>query len=190
VLVDACLRSNLIHEFGRLVRRAAVDTLRRSDLPGELFVNLHPVELTDPEFDRSIPDDLIPRLVFEINERASVLHVTDSQATLARLRSRGFRFAIDDLGAGYASLNAVSTIGAEFVKLDIEMVRGLSGSTRKFNLVNRLIQFVNDEGIGVIAEGVETREDAEALRTLGCHLGQGYFYGRPMPLTYALSATR
>jgi diguanylate cyclase (GGDEF)-like protein len=190
VLVDACLRSNLILEFGRLVRRAAVDTLRRSDLQGELFVNLHPVELTDPDFDRSIPDDLIVRMVFEINERASVLQVTDSQATLARLRSRGFRFAIDDLGAGYASLNAVSTIGAEFVKLDIEMVRGLSASTRKFNLVNRLIQFVNDEGIGVIAEGVETREDAESLRALGCHLGQGYFYGRPMPLAHVLSTAR
>ena len=78
ILVEACLRSNLILEFGRLVRRAAVATLLGADLHGDLFVNLHPAELTDPEFDRSIPDELIGRIVFEINERASVRHVTDS----------------------------------------------------------------------------------------------------------------
>ncbi len=189
VLVDACLRSNLIWQLGRLVRKAAVETLRLSTLQGTLFVNMHPAELTDPEFDLSIPDDLLHRVVFEINERASIVHVADSDSTLARLRSRGFRFALDDLGAGYASLNAVSYIGAEFIKLDMQMVQDLSVSTRKFNLVNRIVQFANDEGIQVIAEGIETREDAAALRTLGCHFGQGYHFARPCPLDQLIART-
>ena len=182
LLVDACLRSGLICEFGRVVRQAAVRAVRSGALDGPLFVNLHPAELTDPEFSRSIPDDVLPHLVFEINERASVLQVADIHATLRRLRARSFRFAIDDLGAGYASLNAVALVGAEFVKLDMEMVRGLSASARKFNLVNRIVQFADDEGIAIVAEGVETAEDAAALRRLGCHLAQGYHFGRPRPL--------
>ncbi len=179
LLVDACLRSGLIWEFGCVVRAAAVDLVRTGRLDGLIFVNLHPAELTDPEFATSLPDDVIPRVVFEINERASVLQVANIHTTITALRARGFRFAIDDLGAGYASLNAVAFVGAEFVKLDRELVQGVAGVSRRFNLARRIVQFANDEGITVVAAGVEDAADAEALRAMGCHLGQGYHFGRP-----------
>jgi diguanylate cyclase (GGDEF)-like protein len=178
ILLDACIRCGLIWDFGRRVRAAAVEIMR-TGLIGKLFINLHPVEMSDPNFVVSIPADLKSKMVFEINERASVLQVAEFRENLAFLQSQGLVFAIDDLGAGYASLNAVALLGAEFLKLDIGMVRGVATSPRKRNLIRRIVQFARDESITVVAEGIENEEDARVVAECGCHMSQGYFYGRP-----------
>ena len=89
---------------------------------------------------------------------------------------------IDDLGAGYASLNSVALVGPEFIKIDMSLIRDIDESPRKRSLVASLVQFALDAEISVIAEGIETEGEAAACRQLGCELLQGYLFGKPAPL--------
>jgi diguanylate cyclase (GGDEF)-like protein len=180
VLFEAALQSGNLWRLGRMCRRNAVKRLADLD-PGQLlFINLHPAELDDPELlsgelDRAAAE----RIVFEITERASIPDFKRFRTSTAALTSAGYRLAIDDLGAGYASLSAVALIEPRFVKLDMSMVRGIDRSRHKNHLVRRMVEFANDVGIEIIAEGVETAEEARVVGELGCHLAQGYFFGPP-----------
>ena len=158
----------------------AVARLPTLDPSCSLFLNLHPAELDDPELltgalDR-VPAD---RVVFEITERAAIPDFRRFRETTSALSARGFRLAVDDLGAGYASLSSVALLEPDFIKLDMSMVRGIHRSRHKALLVKRMVEFANDVGIALVAEGVETAEEAAAVSELGCHLAQGYFFGPP-----------
>ena len=91
-------------------------------------------------------------------------------------------FAIDDLGAGYASLNSVALIGPEYIKVDMMLIRDIDTTPRKRSLVQSLVQFANSAKIQIIAEGIETQAEADTATEIGCQLLQGYFFGRPAPL--------
>ena len=96
----------------------------------------------------------------------------DIAGCLGKLRALGYRIAIDDLGAGYASLNAVALLEPDFLKIDMTIVRGIDESLSRSRLVRRIVEFANDQGIRVIAEGVETKEECEVVeewRLCVCH---------------------
>jgi EAL domain-containing protein (putative c-di-GMP-specific phosphodiesterase class I) len=181
---EAAIRSGNIWKLGRLVREIATAPLAELDEPTLLFVNLHPAEIDDPElagegcpgraFDR--------RVVFEITERSAIPDFKRVRQSLSSLRERGCQFAIDDLGAGYASLNSVALLGPDFMKIDMTLIRDIQASDRKARLVRRIVEFANEEHIQVIAEGVESQEELEVVAAIGCHLVQGHFVGHPAPL--------
>jgi EAL domain-containing protein (putative c-di-GMP-specific phosphodiesterase class I) len=91
----------------------------------------------------------------------------------------GFRIALDDLGAGYAGLTSFTSLEPEFVKLDMSLVREVHDNRTKQKIVRAMVGLCHDMGKQVIAEGVETPEEQQALVELGCDLMQGYFFGRP-----------
>ena len=76
----------------------------------------------------------------------------------------------------------MALLGPDFIKIDMTLVRDIHTSLRRVRLVSRMIDFANDEGIRVVAEGIENNEEAETVSGLGCHLLQGYYFGRPSPL--------
>jgi len=182
VLFDAAVQRGSIWRLGRLVRSIAPRPL--VDLPPErsMFVNLHPAEVSDPELEQSIDPAFASRLVFELTERGAIADLERFRERLDALRARGCRIAIDDLGAGYASLNAVALLEPDFLKIDMTIVRGIDESLSRSRLVRRIVEFANDQGIRVIAEGVETQAECEAVEAMGCHLLQGYLFGRPRNL--------
>jgi EAL domain-containing protein (putative c-di-GMP-specific phosphodiesterase class I) len=100
---------------------------------------------------------------------------------IARLRGLGFRIAVDDLGAGYAGLSTFALLEPEFVKLDMSLVRDIQGAPTKRSLVKAMIEVCRDLEVSLIAEGVETALERDALAELGCTLMQGYFFARPGP---------
>jgi diguanylate cyclase (GGDEF)-like protein/PAS domain S-box-containing protein len=179
VLFDAAVQSGAIWRLGRLVRQIAPEPLPR--LPPELsmFVNLHPAEVADPELEHSIDARLAGRVVLELTERGAIGDLGRFRERLDRLRQRGCKLAIDDLGAGYASLNAVALLEPDFLKIDMTIIRGIDESLARSRLVRRIVEFANDQGIQVIAEGVETSAEVEVVEELGCHLLQGYLFGKP-----------
>jgi len=91
----------------------------------------------------------------------------------------GFSIAVDDLGAGYSSLSVLAELQPRFIKVDMSIVRGIDTEPRKQRLVDLLTRFAEATGATLIAEGVETTEEAEALRSCGAHWLQGYLFGRP-----------
>src|SRR5207253_1157687 len=101
------------------------------------------------------------------------------RARFDRLREQGFRIALDDLGAGYASLSTFVKLQPELVKLDMSLVRGLHEDFTKQSLVRSITNLCSQLGIAVIAEGVETEEERVALLDLGADLLQGYLFAKP-----------
>jgi EAL domain-containing protein (putative c-di-GMP-specific phosphodiesterase class I) len=119
------------------------------------------------------------RVVLEITERASLENVENLRTTVARLRERGFRIAIDDLGAGYAGLNNLPLLEPEIVKLDMNLVRDIDTIPIKQKVVGSMTGLCRDMGLLIIAEGVETLAECNTLLELGCDLLQGYLFARP-----------
>jgi EAL domain-containing protein (putative c-di-GMP-specific phosphodiesterase class I) len=148
-----------------------------------LFVNLHPRDLLDDHL--VSPEDplacMATRCVLEITERASLDGVDNLRGRLCELRSLGFRIAIDDLGAGYAGLTSFAVLEPDFVKIDMTLVRGVDRDPRRRKLIQALVDVCRDIGGQVIAEGIETAGERDALVEIGCGLLQGYFIAHPGP---------
>jgi len=145
-----------------------------------LSVNLSPETVCSAELP-ALLGDRAERVVIEMTEGP----LGDEQRVLACLRSlreRGTRLAIDDVGAGYAGLGRVVILSPDFIKLDRSLVAGVATDPFRRSLIERLMSFSDDVGIGVIAEGIETQADLEELRLLSVPFGQGFHLGRPGPM--------
>ena len=149
-----------------------------------LSINVSPQTMATEELASLIADVDARRLVLEMTEQSPVDDYTTLAARLLPLRERGIRLAIDDVGAGYSSLERVVKLGPDYLKLDRSTVTGVAGDPVRRSLIERLVSFSDEVGISVVAEGVETEEDLEVLRTLYVPYGQGYHLGRPGPIPY------
>jgi EAL domain-containing protein (putative c-di-GMP-specific phosphodiesterase class I) len=147
--------------------------------PGEiLFLNVDPHDFSDPAFNE---DELkFPkRIVIEITERTAIKDYPKFRERLKTFRERGFRFAVDDAGSGYAGLGSIANLEPDFIKLDISLINAIDTNFIKQNLVETMVKFANDHGAMVIAEGVERAEEFQTVKDLGVHLVQGFFLHRP-----------
>lgn len=180
VLIGAAERLGRIHDLGRTVRAAVAR--RAASVPDEvlLFVNVHGLELTDEELFSPTGSltALSPRVVLEITERIG-LDAVGGPARVAQLRKLGFQIAVDDLGAGYAALGALASLEPEIVKLDMSLVRDLERHATKRRVVGAMATLVRELGGRVVAEGVETPEERDAVRACGIELMQGWLFARP-----------
>jgi len=166
--------------------RSALEALRQ--LPEDVYVAVN----GSPEF--ILSGALAPllqgvdprRVVLEITEHASVSDYTRLLEVLAPLRAFGLRIAVDDTGAGYASMRHILSIEPDLLKLDISLTRGIDHDLKRRALASALIAFALETKSAVIAEGVETAAELRALQALGVTKVQGYFLGRPMPLLEVL----
>jgi EAL domain-containing protein (putative c-di-GMP-specific phosphodiesterase class I) len=179
-LFEAAERLGRVVDVGRVIRSRIAATLQCGEA-FDVFVNLHPVELTDDElFAPSSP--LAPfasHIVLEITERAALGEIDGLGARIERLRAMGYRIALDDLGAGYAGLTSVAQLEPDVVKLDMSLVRNIQERTTQQRLVRSMIELFRGMNRSVICEGVETREELACLESLGCELFQGYLFGKP-----------
>lgn len=163
--------------------RNALPALQR--LPDDAFlsINASPRTLADPGFTAAIADVAAARIVVEITEHAVVEDYGPLVDAVARLRGAGVRVAIDDVGAGYASLRHVLWVAPDIVKLDMSLTRGIDADPVKQALASGLMAFAARTDFMVVAEGVETAAEAEALREVGVRYGQGYLFARPGELS-------
>jgi EAL domain-containing protein (putative c-di-GMP-specific phosphodiesterase class I) len=181
-MLEAAERLGRVHELGRSVRRQAAESACEH-LAGDvlLFVNLHPTDLADDELlSRSSPlTSIAERVVLEVTERASLDGVRNVRERLVALRRLGFRIALDDLGAGYAGLSSFALLDPEFVKLDMTLTRNLGSDTTKQTLVRTMASMCQELGMLVVAEGIETEAERDAVERLGCDLMQGFLFAEP-----------
>lgn len=180
-ILEAAERLQRLPELGRLVRHRSAQPCVEQSASVALFVNLHPEDLLDPELDNDNAPltSMAHRVVLEITERASLAKLDDVRTRLGLLRAKGFRIAVDDLGAGYAGLTSLATLQPEIVKVDMSLVRGIDADSTRQRLVASITRACQDMGILVVAEGIETPEERDAVVELGCDLLQGYRFARP-----------
>ena len=119
------------------------------------------------------------RVVLEITERGRLQSIYGWEESLQQAKEMGFAIAVDDLGSGYSSLSVLADLQPRFIKVDMSIVRGVDASRRKQRLVSMLCRFAEATGAQLVAEGVETDDEAHALLEAGTHLMQGYRFGRP-----------
>jgi EAL domain-containing protein (putative c-di-GMP-specific phosphodiesterase class I) len=167
-------------ELERAVMRRAYRILPRL-APGQfLALNASPAALLDIARGAGCGED-VPwsRIVVEVTEHSAIEAYAVLEEELAPLRRRGLRIAVDDAGAGYASLRHVLELRPDFIKLDRWLIDGVADDGGRRAAVSAFVDLARELGSTVIAEGVERQEDLEALRELGLDAAQGYLLGGP-----------
>ncbi|ANM28994.1 hypothetical protein ABI59_04355 [Acidobacteria bacterium Mor1] len=170
----------------RLCREVALGEPAVASYDGKLFLNVLPESLDDPEW--ALDDGLISRngidrsrLVLEVSDRG-----TEDPARLVermeRLKELGFALALDDIGTGYAGLAAAEKVRPDYLKADASLVRGIESNAIKQEIFASLIQVAERLDAQVVAEGVESAAEADALRAMGAGLAQGYHFAGPGPM--------
>ena len=144
-----------------------------------LSLNVSPQTVLSEQFRPALLGAPPERMVLEVTEHAAVPDYDALQAALAPIRLRGGRLAVDDAGAGFASLRHILQLAPNIIKLDLSITRDIDTDRARRALGSALVSYAREMGISLIAEGIETRAELEAVRSLGVHFGQGYFLGRP-----------
>jgi EAL domain-containing protein (putative c-di-GMP-specific phosphodiesterase class I)/DNA-binding NarL/FixJ family response regulator len=166
------------------IRRACQ---RSRDLPAGVFmaVNVSPVTAERPELLAVLSDCEVNEVVLEVTEHAQVDDYRRFRIAIECVRALGARLAVDDAGAGFASLRHILELDAELIKLDGSLTRSLEDDPRRRSLAAALIEFGRESGASVLAEHIESELQLIELRRLGVTYGQGYHLGRPEPLPAA-----
>lgn len=174
------------YQFDQACRIKAVQLAAKLGVQSALSINFMPNAVYQPE--RCIRTTLeaavacnfpVERIVFEITEGEKVEDTGHLRSIVQHYRSRGFRTAIDDFGAGYSGLNLLAELQPDFIKLDMALIRHIERDRARQAIVKGIIQVSRELGIAPIAEGIETAAEARALQDFGIELFQGYFFARP-----------
>ncbi|HKQ96305.1 MAG TPA: EAL domain-containing protein [Candidatus Polarisedimenticolia bacterium] len=176
-LIKTAVVSGCMGELGRELRAMAARDCPRN----ALFLNLHPSEFNDGWLVR--PDDAMffhdDPVYLEITESVPLSHFKHCQGVLKEIRGRGISLAVDDLGAGYSNLKYIADLAPEVVKLDRQLIANLRVESRAQKLVSALVKLCDSLNAKVVAEGIETREEMQAVLDTGAQYGQGYLFARP-----------
>jgi len=176
-------RTELLGAFERLCRSTAIKSAAALQGRGLLFLNASARAVEDPEWSNGAVDALLAKsgmspkdVVVELTERMAVTQVDTFSAVLRSFKARGYRVAVDDMGAGYASLQSLASIEPDFLKFDVSLVRDIDKSSIKQGLLESLRSLADKIRARVIAEGIEREEERKTLLSLGVELGQGFLF--------------
>jgi diguanylate cyclase (GGDEF)-like protein/PAS domain S-box-containing protein len=170
-----------------VLRRACEEIRMRCPGTPRIAINIAPIQLRDATLpqnllkvlsDCGIPPD---RLEIEITEDAIVSDIVLARTILTSLKSFGVRIALDDFGSGYSSLQHLSELPLDALKIDQSFVRSMNDRKESLMIVRTILQLAKNLDLEVVAEGIETEDQARSLRMLGCEQGQGFYFGRPSP---------
>lgn len=173
-------------ELDLLCQKAVLRQARRLASGDLLFLNALPASLLDPGFRESLLAELpdgypITRgdIVLDIGDMNSIEDYEAFGTEVTDLRSRGFRMSLDDVGRGASTLENISEVGPDFIKIDNSLVRNIDKNPIKQEIVRSLCHAAGAIGAVVIAEGIETPEERETVMRCGASHGQGYLFYRP-----------
>lgn len=164
--------------------RTAIRDLERLPEEAYLSLNVSPAMAIAPELHEVLDEVPAERLILEMTEHARVDDYPALKAALGGFRERGVRLAIDDAGAGFASLRHIVLLHPDFIKLDMTLTRDVHVDETRRALVAALVAFGSQIGAKVVAEGVEFAEQLATLRHAGVQFGQGFYLARPQALPY------
>jgi EAL domain-containing protein (putative c-di-GMP-specific phosphodiesterase class I) len=176
-LFAAAVAESCTGELGRVLRAKALE-----GCPGHpLFLNIHPAELNEKWVVQ--PDDPIFQhgedVYLEITEAVPLSHFRLCKDMLNEVRGRGVHLVVDDLGAGYSNLKYIADLAPRVVKLDRGLIAGLTRESRLYKLVAAIVRLCSELDSKVVAEGIETVTELEAVTAAGARYAQGYLLARP-----------
>ncbi len=187
-LYQTARHAGLLYHLDRAARLHHIAAAQRRELRTKVFINFTPSSIYDPEFclqstlaairHADIPAE---NFIFEVVESYYIADVPRLPQILDCYRKAGCRVALDDVGAGYNSLNLLSMLRPDYIKLDMQLMRGIDADPYKGEIVAKLIELAHNLKVQVIAEGIETAGEWNWAETHGADFAQGYLFGRPQP---------
>jgi EAL domain-containing protein (putative c-di-GMP-specific phosphodiesterase class I) len=178
--------TGLIVPLGEWVLRQACHDAMSWPLEVKVAVNLSPVQFKQAELydvimsvlsDSGLPPE---RLELEVTESVLLERGAENHAFMQKLKKVGISFALDDFGTGHSSLSCLTTFPFDKIKIDKSFIGSLVNNDRSSAIILSIVTLARGLDMSITAEGVETREQFEMLRTLGVHFAQGYLLGRPV----------
>lgn len=179
----------LINEIGEQIMRKATKEAAvwiKSGHQINLAVNVSPIQFGDPHLSRMILNSIAksglpPRfLELEITESVAVQKPEEVRAILSPLRKLGVRLAVDDFGTGHSNLAILTQFRFDTFKIDRQFIDGTPHDTQATAIVDMMLGMARSLGMDIVGEGIETAQQAEYLARQGCHIGQGYFFSKPV----------
>lgn len=185
-LFDTARSVDLLVHLDRIARLTAIRGAVEYGLETRLFLNVNPASIDDPRAHLEATMDAVrdaaldpSRVVFEVVESDEIRDPDGLRQLLDLYRAAGFGVALDDLGAGYSSLSALTLLRPDFVKLDMELVRDVDGDAYRAEIVGKLLESARNLGIRTVAEGVESEGEWRWLTAHHVDFVQGYFFAEP-----------
>lgn len=179
-------KSDLLFSLDLTARRSAIEHAAAAKLNSKVFVNFNPSSIYDPSYCLRSTAAAIAQagleasdVVFEVTETHKVNNLAHLKGVLNFYRNAGFKVALDDVGAGWSGLNLLHDLMPDFAKIDMALVRDIDSQPSKQKIVKHLIASARENGIQIIAEGIETAAEAECLAELQADYLQGFLFGRP-----------
>ena len=178
--------SDLTFNLDRQARETGIISAARENIDKKLFINFLPSVIYNPEVCLKTTTDLINKynfkpenITFEVVESEEIKNTDHLTNILNYYREKGFNIALDDLGSGYSSLNNLSKLHPDYIKIDIEIIRDIHKDKLKQAIFEALITIAKTSNIKVIAEGIENIEELDFVVSKGVHFVQGYYFAKP-----------
>jgi len=191
VFIPLFEENGLIQELDKYVWRTAARQIKdwrdRFGITIPVSVNVSRIDMYDPHLIETLVDILeeneltTSELLLEITESAYTQDSEQMIDVVNNLRAIGFCIEMDDFGTGYSSLNMISTLPIDALKLDMQFVRNAFKDVKDTRMLEVIIEIAEYLSVPVIAEGIETEEQYNTLRNMGCDMVQGYFFSKPLP---------
>ncbi|OJV62995.1 MAG: hypothetical protein BGO41_09835 [Clostridiales bacterium 38-18] len=191
-------KASLSQTFGNMIIRKVLDEYSilesKYGVGIMISINISPVHLSSDEFSSFIIKETLSRninpesIILEITEDSLIEDFEGISETLFTLRKVGYRISLDDFGTGYSSLSYLSRLGFDELKIDRSFVQMIGKDDRTINLVRAIINLKDTYGIDIVAEGVETVDQSEVLKMLGCNVHQGFLFSKPKPIELPLKS--
>jgi EAL domain-containing protein (putative c-di-GMP-specific phosphodiesterase class I)/GGDEF domain-containing protein/CBS domain-containing protein len=185
-LFDYARAMGRLWELEFLCRLKALDNVSRSSMTDLIFINVDPHIIKDENFRKGFTKDFLSRyninpesIVFEITEKSAAINIESFNKLINNYKDQGYKIAIDDAGSGYSGLKLITDIHPHFIKLDMNLIRNIDTDGLKYALIKTFFEFCLVTDIKLIAEGIETENELNALIDIGIDYGQGYFIQKP-----------
>jgi EAL domain-containing protein (putative c-di-GMP-specific phosphodiesterase class I) len=185
-MISTARNAEVMLQLDRVARLSAIRNASRTGIQEAIFINFNPSTRCDPEV---CLQDMVEeaancgidaaRIVFEVTESECITDSEHLRKILSFYRTHGFRIALDDLGSGYSSLNLLTELRPDFVKLDMALIRGIDQDRYKQHVKRSLLEMSQKLGVGTVVEGVETDGEWQWATEHGAHLIQGFYFAKP-----------
>lgn len=186
ILFKAAQEFGVYHQLEMLTWKKALNYAVEHNIKEKIFLNCNPMLVESEKFQsvKKIFDEAgvdVANIILEITERSKIADFKVFFKQLSQYREYGVRFAVDDVGGGYSSLESIVETRPEVVKIDRHIIREINCDEFKQSLVRFVVKFCKENKILCVAEGIETKEEYSLVRELGVDAAQGYFLYMPVP---------
>ncbi len=185
-LFSVARQTSMLYDLEMIVLGKTLELITSTGCTQDIFINFTPITLGNSRFVRDLKNmmqsykNIKPsQITFEITERDSIEGIDNFIYNIKVLRGMGIKIAVDDTGAGYASLNTISEIMPDVIKIDRSVIQNIDKNSVKESMLKGLLLVAREAGSIVVAEGIENEEEASVLSRNRVELAQGYFYARP-----------